>query len=265
MIHGAALESPSARGPEDEMNFSADTTTNFLSQQTLPRAGAGQVQSLLVFYLGERAYGLLIDYVVQIIPMLKLTPVPQVEQVIEGVANIRGKAVPVLSARRYLGMPLVPPRLYTPIILVQTGERLLGLVVDRVADVVQVPDSQVTLPGAIMAGGSECAAFLSGVVYQGDQAIVVLDPRSMLYPSQAQAVSRGIESIVAAAGSGPDGSNGKAPQNGQSKPRRKRRKFETALAGEIAILAADLPPSDGQQAGSSGSAPVSADQPPSDD
>lgn len=238
------------------MNLSAVTTTNFSSQQTLPTMNAGQAQPLLVFYLGERAFGLLIENVVQIIPMLKITPLPQVGRVIEGVTNIHGKVVSVLNARRFLGMPIIPPRLYTPIILVQNDERMLGLIVDRVADVIHVPANQFTLPGEMMASGVESAAFLSGVVYQGPQAIVVLDPRCLLNPGQMQAVNNAIESIALADGSAADGGNGKVSQNSQSKPRRKRRSIEAVLAGEMNTLAADLPPSDGQPPVALSGAPV---------
>jgi purine-binding chemotaxis protein CheW len=242
------------------MTFSAGTANKFSSQQIPPCPDADQVHSLLVFYLGERGFGLLIEQVVQIIPMLKLTPVPRVAQVIEGVANIHGNVVPVLSARRCLGMPLAAPRLHTPIILVRAGDRMLGLIVDRVADVIHVPDGQMTRPGEMMAGGLAGAALLAGVVYQGAQAIIVIAPCCLLYPDQMQAVNRAIEAILSEAGSGAATRDsaalaGKLPQKGQSKPLRKRRKLEATLAGEMATLAADLPPSDGRPADPAGSAP----------
>lgn len=264
------------------MNPATVTATDYSLQQTLPPAEASQVRSLLVFHLGERAYGLFIDTVVQIIPMLKLTPIPRLEQVIEGVANIRGKVVPVLCARRCLGLPLIAPRLYTPIILINTKERMMGLIVDEVADVVHVPANQVTLPEAIMPGGCENEAMLSGVVYQDEKAIMVLDPRFLLYPSQFRVVNNAIQTIsqldeVQEVPDQPEETvepvtepaavpgNGHHPENGRSKPRRKSRKLETALAGKIANLAVDMPPSDGQAADSSDGAPVSTDpQPPSD-
>jgi len=261
------------------MNPSSITATDLSIQQPQPQAGSGQVRSLLVFYLGERAYGLFIENVVQIIPMLKLTPIPRVEQLIEGIANIRGKAVPVLCARRCLGLPLVPPRLYTPIILIQTTERLVGLIVDEVADVMHVPASQVNLPEAIMPGGSEQEALLSAVVYQDEKAVMVLDPRYLLFPNQLRLVNKAIQTIPQAAeaqealnhaGEKAEPAeqpaavtgNGQHPQTSQSKPRRKRRKLEATLAGEIATLAVDLPPSDGEVEASSNGPSVHSDQQP---
>jgi purine-binding chemotaxis protein CheW len=310
------------------MNLS---TIDHPHQQTLQQAGAGQVQSLLVFHLDERAYGVSIEFVVQIIPMLKLTPVPQVEQVIEGVANIHGKVVPVINVRRHLDLPPIPPRLYTPIILLQTGERMMGLIVDEVADVIHVTANQVTTSRTILPEGCENAPVLAGVVFQDDKAIIVLDPRYLLHPNQMRAVSKAIElmarQLAARKSQGaqtaqtppvileaepqpgengdtpetdlfeppcPDADkipsdahtpgadsgealqiaqaqpervvepangsgNGVEPKTEKRKPRRKSRKLEATLADEVASLAVDLPPSEGELKASSENTPVSPD------
>lgn len=244
-------------------------------------ASVAQMRSLLVFHLGKRAYGLSVEDVVQIIAMIKLTPVPHAEQVIEGVANIHGKIVPVLSARRYLGLPPVDPQLYTPIILLKTGERTIGLIVDEVADVISFPANQMTVPDAILLQGAEDASVLEGVVHQGDTVIMVINPRYMLNPKQMRAFQQAVHNLPeietedsgeelrpAKPAKGRDGGSlpktvsapQPAPQpapapaqakkqpsgNGHGRSRKGRRNFDETLAGEIAGLAADLPPSEGE-------------------
>ncbi len=264
------------------MNLSASAFAD-LGQSLQPvasDAGAGQTRSLLVFHLEKRAYGLAVEDVVQIIAMIKLTPVPQTEQMIEGVANIRGKIVPVLSARRHLGLPPVDPQLYTPIILLKTGERTIGLIVDEVADVISFPANQITDPDAILPQGAEDAGVLEGVVHQGDTVIMVINPRYLLNPTQVRAFQRAVRNLPEyeledpgdevrppKPARGRDGSSrpkvvsapAPAPQpapapaqpkkqpsgNGHGRSRKGRRNFDETLAGEIAGLAADLPPSEG--------------------
>lgn len=97
------------------------------------------MQNLLVFRLGTQAYALSIEVVVQIIPMMKLTPLPQTDAVIEGVVNIRGTITPIMNVRRRLGMQPIPARLHTPIILIRLGNHLVGLVVDEVIDILSLP------------------------------------------------------------------------------------------------------------------------------
>ncbi len=150
---------------------------------------------MLVFRLCDRVYALAIPYVVQIIPMLKLTSVPQVEHVIEGLANIHGKILPVLSARRHLGLPVIAPKLDTPIIILQTDERTIGFVVDEVVGVEAVFSNQITDPAVILPEGFEKAEVLQGIIYRGHQVILVLNPNYLLRPTQIYALNREIAAL----------------------------------------------------------------------
>lgn len=146
--------------------------------------------SLLVFRLAAQAFALTIDKVIQIIPMLRLTPVPQIDHTIEGIANIHGALVPVISVRRHLGLPELKPGLYTPIVLTQAGERSVGLIVDEVIDVISVPVNAIIAPNAILPEGMENSRVVSGLVYHQDHSILVLDPRYILRPSQFSKISQ---------------------------------------------------------------------------
>jgi purine-binding chemotaxis protein CheW len=146
--------------------------------------------SLLVFRLAEQAFALAIEKVIQIIPMLRLTPVPQIDHTIEGIANIHGTLVPVISVRRHLGLPELRPGLYTPIILTQAGERPVGMIVDEVIDVISIPVNAIIAPGAILPEGMENSPVVSGLVYHHDRSILVLEPRYILRPAQFRQISQ---------------------------------------------------------------------------
>lgn len=159
-------------------------------EETLQKA-----RTMLVFMIENQPYALSIEHVAQIIPMLRLTAVPQVDQMIEGVANIHGSVVPVISVRRYLGLPYREPGLYTPIVLTRIGERLIGLIVDEVRDVLTVPGQQVVSPKDILPETVGNLPVMSGVVYQHDQSILLLEPRHLLRPTQVRTLNRAMVNL----------------------------------------------------------------------
>lgn len=148
--------------------------------------------SLLVFRADEQPFALDIEYVTQIIAMLRLMPVPQVDYMIEGIANIHGDAVPVINTRRYLGMADLKPGMYTPIILAKVMGRQIGLIVDEVIDVISVQIETIVAPGDMLLEDVIPPPILSGLVYQQGHSVFILDPRYFLRSSQFSMISRSI-------------------------------------------------------------------------
>ena len=143
------------------------------------------LQNLLVFRLGAQAFALSIEVVVQIIPMMKLTPLPQSDAIIEGVANIRGTISPMMNVRRRLDMEPLPARLHTPIILIRLGSHLIGLIVDEVIDILSLPTGQVAHPDQILPEGVETSKVLEGVIFLENHNILLLNPYALVMPATA--------------------------------------------------------------------------------
>lgn len=143
-------------------------------------------QTLVTFQLGRQTYALPIEPIVQIIEMVTITPVPQVNPAVEGVINVRGKAVPVINLCRYLRLPQSPLRLHTPIILVQTADRLVGLVVDQVLDVISLPASRLTRPADILPESLGNVPILQDLVNTDAGMVLLLSLSSLLSRNGAQ-------------------------------------------------------------------------------
>lgn len=92
----------------------------------------------LTFFLGEEEYGLPILKVREIIRMQPLTRVPLAPMFLLGVINLRGKVVPIVNLRRRFEMPDIEHTSATCIVVVQAAGLEMGLVVDRVSDVLNV-------------------------------------------------------------------------------------------------------------------------------
>lgn len=93
----------------------------------------------LIVEIDDKQYAFHIEFVQEIIRMIKITQAPNVSDFIEGVVNIRGEVIPVVDFRKRLNFPAKDYTLKTPIIfLLQNGHKF-GLVVDKVAKVLDIP------------------------------------------------------------------------------------------------------------------------------
>ncbi len=149
----------------------------------------------MTFRLGTQTYALPIEPIVQIVEMVAITPIPQVDEAVEGVINVRGEAVPVVNLRRHFNLPEVPLQLRTPIILVRIGERTVGLIVDEVIDVLSLSADQIARIADILPEGLEKAQVLQGVVHVQGDAVLLLDLRHIFQPYQAQALAEAVAAL----------------------------------------------------------------------
>jgi len=92
----------------------------------------------LTFVLNNEEYGLEILKVREIIGLMEITPVPQTPPFIKGIINLRGKVIPVMDLRLKFGMPETEYTKETCIIVVNIDNRLMGIIVDTVSEVLDI-------------------------------------------------------------------------------------------------------------------------------
>ncbi|MEE8392649.1 MAG: chemotaxis protein CheW [Anaerolineae bacterium] len=168
-------------------------------------------RNLVAFRLGRQAYALPIEPVVKIIEMVTITPIPQVSSSVEGVINVRGVAVPVINLRRHFGLPEVPWGLRTPIILVQIGEQMYGLIVDEVIDVLGLAANRISRVIDILPEGMSQAPVIQGVAHVQDDTVLLLNIEHLLLPTH-------IEEMVQAVTDLPDATVEEAPEDMEVDP-----------------------------------------------
>lgn len=134
-------------------------------------------QKLLTFSLGEEGYGVSILKVKEIIGMLDITPVPRTPDFIKGVINLRGKIIPIMDLRIKFGMDEQTYDERTCIIVVEVDvkgtQKLLGVVVDMVSEVVTIAQEQVEPPPEY--GTALDNNFILGIGKIKDRVIIILD------------------------------------------------------------------------------------------
>jgi purine-binding chemotaxis protein CheW len=138
--------------------------------------------------------------VVQIVEMVAITPIPQVNGSVEGVINYHGQAVPVVSLRHHLGLSAVPFGVDMHIILAQVSERTVGLIVDEVLDVLEVPGAQIACPDDILPEGSDGASLLQGVAHTSEGTVLLLDPDHLFTSRQARSLAAAGDALPDVAG-----------------------------------------------------------------
>jgi purine-binding chemotaxis protein CheW len=107
------------------------------------RGNASGGGKFLSFFLGPEEYGLEILKVHEIIGMMAITPVPRTPEFVRGVINLRGKVIPTVDLRLKFEMPTVDQTDETCIIVVQASGVQVGIVVDRVSEVLDIKGEDV--------------------------------------------------------------------------------------------------------------------------
>lgn len=125
----------------------------------------GQEEQLVVFQLNDQQYALPINETQEIIRMAEVTRLPNTHYYTEGIINLRGTILPVISLNRRLGLPDKEQDEDTRIIVVENKGNKVGMIVDCVLEVGQYTDGEVEPPNMI----GDNVDFLKGVVKKGDQ------------------------------------------------------------------------------------------------
>ena len=145
-----------------------------------------QKDKYLTFHLANEDYGIEIRYVTEIIGIQKITEVPDMPDFVKGVINLRGKVIPVMDVRIRFKLP---PRDYderTCIIVVDINETSVGLVVDEVREVADIPEDQVEPPPKTSM--KEGSRYIQGMGKIDKEVKIILNVSQLLYEKQLEQI-----------------------------------------------------------------------------
>jgi purine-binding chemotaxis protein CheW len=137
-----------------------------------PRDAASEQRQMVVFRLGTEAYGVDVFRVSEIIRLRDITPVPLTKAHIRGLVNLRGQTIPVVDLRVRLQLEAVEDTSSTRIVVVETGDGLVGLLVDEARDVILMKAEDIQAPPSCGDSGQE---FVLGVGVRSEGLITILD------------------------------------------------------------------------------------------
>lgn len=152
-----------------------------------------QKDKYLTFHLAGEDYGIEIRYVIEIIGIQNITDVPDMPAFIRGVINLRGKVIPVMDVRARFDLPDREYDDRTCIIVVNIDDTEVGLVVDEVSEVADIPVANVE--PAPKTGKSSGGEYIQGMGKIGKAVKILLDVHKLLFSEEMKALTADQEEV----------------------------------------------------------------------
>ncbi len=143
-----------------------------------------QKDKYLTFHLAKEDYGIEIRFVTEIIGIQTITKIPEMPDFIKGVINLRGKVIPVMDVRTRFKLSTREYDERTCIIVVDINDTTVGLVVDEVNEVMNIPESEVEPPPKTT--GKKGSRFLQGIGKVENDVKIILNISQLLYEEELE-------------------------------------------------------------------------------
>jgi purine-binding chemotaxis protein CheW len=133
---------------------------------------------MVVFKIGVEEFAIEIAWAKEIVLMRPITPVPETQDFVQGVINLRGNLLPVLDLRKRLRAGKTEESPSERIIIVTLDGKQTGLIVDGASEVIRVSDEMIEpAPDVISEIGAD---YVAGIINLGSRFITLLDlPRAL--------------------------------------------------------------------------------------
>jgi purine-binding chemotaxis protein CheW len=132
----------------------------------------------VTFRLAGETYGINVMQVQEVLRYTEIAPVPGAPGYVLGIINLRGNVVTVIDTRNRFGLQSGEMTDNTRIVIIETEGHVIGILVDSVAEVVYLRQSEVeTAPNV---GNDESAKFIQGVCHKNDELLILIELNKLL-------------------------------------------------------------------------------------
>ena len=136
----------------------------------------------ILFIVAGTTYALPSHEVAHVEMVEQITRVPNAPAFVDGVVFSRGQVVPAVNLRARFGFERVPTDIKTRLLVVQSGSRSIGLLVDECREFMMIPASAVHPPGEALSGIG--ARYIAGIATIAERMVVVLKVEELLNPAE---------------------------------------------------------------------------------
>lgn len=139
-------------------------------------------QKYVTFMSGKEYFGLKIEYVNEIIVAQEITAIPETEDYIKGLINLRGKIIPVIDVRLRFKQSAFEYDDRTCIIVINVQGTEVGLIVEKIAEVVEISDDNL-LPSPTIGRSDKTQKdrYVYAIGKVGNSVKLLLDPEKLLH------------------------------------------------------------------------------------
>jgi purine-binding chemotaxis protein CheW len=137
-----------------------------------------QIQQWVTFHLDNETYCINVMDVQEVLRYTDIAPVPGAPNYVVGIINLRGNVVTVMETRLRFGLCPIEVDDNTRIVIVESNQHVVGMLVDSVAEVVNLRESEID-PGPSI-GDDDSSKFVKGVCNKDGRLLILIDLTKLL-------------------------------------------------------------------------------------
>jgi purine-binding chemotaxis protein CheW len=137
-----------------------------------------EVLQWVTFKLERETYGINVMQVQEVLRYSEIAPVPGAPSYVLGIINLRGNVVTVIDTRARFGLPGTEVTDNTRVVIIEADKQVLGILVDSVAEVVYLKQSEIDIAPNV--GNDESAQFIQGVSNREGELLILVDLNKLL-------------------------------------------------------------------------------------
>ena len=141
----------------------------------------------VTFRLENESYGINVMQVQEVLRYTEIAPVPGAPPYVLGIINLRGNVVTVIDTRSRFALANAETTDQTRIVIIEAENQVVGILVDAVAEVVYLRQSEIeTTPNV---GNDESAKFIQGVCHKNDELLILVDLEKLMSDEEWMEIS----------------------------------------------------------------------------
>jgi purine-binding chemotaxis protein CheW len=136
----------------------------------------------VTFHLCGETYGVDVMQVQEVLRYTEIASVPGAPSYVIGIINLRGNVVTVIDTRQRFGLEPGEINDNTRIVVIEAGKHVVGILVDSVAEVVYLRQSEIE--AAPNVGNDDSAKFIHGVCHKNNELLILIELKKLLTDSE---------------------------------------------------------------------------------
>lgn len=147
-------------------------------EQISEQHSEGEMLRWATFRIAEERYGIDVMQVREVLRFVEITPVPGTRDSVLGIINLRGNVVTVLNTRNLFDLEPQPVSEKTRIVIIESLDQVVGVLVDNVEDVVDLDAS--TIENTPNLGNDNTNHFFQGISHHNDELLILMNIEQMI-------------------------------------------------------------------------------------
>lgn len=149
-----------------------------MSNMAVESSSGDEVSQLVTFRLMDETYGINVMQVQEVLRISEIAPVPGAPGYVLGIINLRGNVVTVIDTRTRFGLPTGELDDASRIVIIESEQQVVGILVDSVSEVVELRQSEIDSAPNI--GNEESSRYIQGVASRDEDLLIVVDLNKLL-------------------------------------------------------------------------------------